>query len=180
MLLPCRCQLALPRCLGAHLGRDRGSCGVLLWRCGSAQPAAGRGSAAQAAATEEPTVLLDLAECGDLPRLRRALAAGGAPDAADQHGTTPLLVAIRNGHEEVAEALVRSGADVNRPGAWGHTPLMYATIWGRPRLVGFLLACGADPRSSDARGLTAAQHADRNVQPEAAELLRGALAPEGG
>ncbi len=86
-----------------------------------------------------------------------------------QSGFTPLLLAVRGGHIDAAQALLRAGANVNRriaPGVeWRHagydaklrpgaTPLHVAVENGHFELAARLLDAGADPRASDRQGYT--------------------------
>ena len=44
----------------------------------------------------------------------------------DPDGSTPLIVALMNGHWDTAKLLIDSGADVNMWDWWGQTPLYMA------------------------------------------------------
>ena len=116
-----------------------------------------------------------------------------------------LMLAALKGHEQIAEKLVKRGADVNKTG-WaplhyaasagnvaiiamliensayidaespnGTTPLMMAAMYGTPEAVKLLLQEGADPTLKNAQGLTALQFAERGVRPDALELLAAAI-----
>jgi hypothetical protein len=114
---------------------------------------------------EEPLqdALLRAALAGDLQAVRAALEAGAAIDCVTYDGmfewnilgATPLWLAIRKGHFEIAEHLLRSGADVNRGskdgchGSGKCTPLRVAAAFGHPGLVRRLLERGADPLFED-------------------------------
>ena len=67
-------------------------------------------------------------------------------------GLTPLLFAVRDGHDRAVSTLLEAGADVNRVSTGDRTsPLLMATINGRFDLAMRLLAAGADPKlASDA------------------------------
>ena len=100
-------------------------------------------------------------------------------------GESPLMLAILKGQQDVAENLIKKGADVNKTG-WtplhyaassgqlsmislllensayidaespnGTTPLMMAAMYGTPAAVKLLLEEGADPQLKNQRGLTA-------------------------
>jgi hypothetical protein len=60
------------------------------------------------------------------------------------NNTTPLLMAIRLGKDEIAEMLLQGGAEVNKPGAWGLTPLMYAAVYGRVGVAKLILERGGE------------------------------------
>jgi len=61
-------------------------------------------------------------------------------------GLTPLLHAVRQGHEEAAFALLDGGADINQPSAGDRTtPLLMAAVNGQFDLALRLLERGADP-----------------------------------
>jgi ankyrin repeat protein len=63
------------------------------------------------------------------------LAFGKWPDKPDSRGVTPLMLAAELGDAESAEALLKAGADPNRPGPGGDT----ATSIARERRHGALL-----------------------------------------
>ena len=72
-----------------------------------------------------------------------------------QGGLTALLHAVREGHRDVAMALLDAGADVNRVSRGeGVSPLLVATINGHFDLALELLEGGADPTVADAAGTT--------------------------
>ena len=83
-------------------------------------------------------------------------------------GVTPLHVAaLFNPNPDVAEVLIRAGADVNAEGGIGgtSTPLFFAAASNdNPAMVELLLRSGADLR-------WAAQHAARNENPEIMRIL---------
>ena len=104
-------------------------------------------------------------------------------------GTTPLLLALRLGRDDVAEVLLERGADVNLPGAWGLTPLMYGAVFGRETAVSTMLSRGGaavDVHAADAHGSTALAHAQAERQHAIVALLvehisaHGGAAPEAG
>ncbi len=70
-------------------------------------------------------------------------------------GLTPLLLAVREGHEGATEALLAGGADINQVSAGDQTsPLLMATINGWFDLGLELLQRGADPKVASAAGAT--------------------------
>lgn len=74
--------------------------------------------------------------------VRLLLEAGADPQARDEAGYTPLLVAAERGHVEVAKALVRAGADV-RDEVGDTGPLALARRGRHARMVGLLRQLGA-------------------------------------
>ena len=44
----------------------------------------------------------------------------------NNHGETPLHIAAREGHIDIAELLINKGADVNAKNNYGKTPFDYA------------------------------------------------------
>ncbi|KAF1997425.1 ankyrin, partial [Amniculicola lignicola CBS 123094] len=63
-------------------------------------------------------------------------------NAADRWGRTPLLAAIRNGHQDVIVLLMLhpNTTDVDRPDKDGYTPLAEAIRSGHDDVVEYLLA----------------------------------------
>jgi uncharacterized protein len=118
---------------------------------------------------------------------------------------SPLMLAALKGHQKIAEALVKRGADVNKTG-WaplhyaassgslpiiamliensayidaespnGTTPLMMAAMYGTPEAVKLLIDEGADVQLKNAQGLTALQFARRAERANSVELIVTAL-----
>lgn len=61
----------------------------------------------------ETTPLCDAGNAGRLSKVQKLLDDGEDPNEGDEHGYTPLLCALLQGHLDVAEALYEAGADVN-------------------------------------------------------------------
>ncbi len=124
------------------------------------------------------------------------------PDARNNLGETPLMIAALKGREDWVNALLRLDADVNKTG-WtplhyaatgGHaqlvkqlleqhayidaespnksTPLMMAAMYGNAETVKLLLNEGADWRLKNDKGMTALDFAVNGQRPDAAKLLR--------
>lgn len=107
----------------------------------------------------------------------------GASLEADRFGIPPLIHAIRSCREDVAEELIKVGADLNeRENTALQTPLHEAAI--RPQCLNTLnalLDAGADPRMLDCAGEDALTHAKSfakqfgDVDPRAFKILKSAL-----
>lgn len=90
---------------------------------------------------------------GDVSELARFLASGADANARDAKGRTALLIAAREGHRDVAQALLTAGAEVDaRSEGMNVTPLMAAAQRGDLPFVRLLLEAGADPNASSRNG----------------------------
>jgi len=118
--------------------------------------------------------LLMAAGKGDTAGLKRALQRGADPNAPASSRTlspwerivqalrhrsaaqsTPALLVAMQGHSNLAEILLKHGADPNCHGVRGTPALMDAVATYDLRLVGELLAHGAKPNAANADGDTA-------------------------
>lgn len=61
-----------------------------------------------------------------LPEVAQAIAQGGAVDALDREGRTPLFYAAMAGELEIIAELIRHGANVNAQDKRLETPLHFA------------------------------------------------------
>ncbi len=137
------------------------------------------------------------------PKVARVLVESPKIDlnALNTQGESPLMLAALKGQLELANQMVKKGADVNKTG-WtplhyaattgqlavirllienhayidaespnGSTPLMLASMYGTPEAVKLLLDEGADPTLKNQQGLTAVQFAQRASRPDAEELI---------
>jgi ankyrin repeat protein len=66
------------------------------------------------------------------------LAFGKWPDKADSTGMTPLMIAASLGQTEIAEALLKAGADPQRAGPGGATAISIARERKDAALLGLL------------------------------------------
>lgn len=117
------------------------------------------------------------------------------------NGESPLMLAALKGYQDLAEKLIRKGADVNKTGwtplhyaaSGGHlslislllensayidaespngtTPLMMAAMYGTPAAVKLLLREGADPQLRNQQKLSALQFAQRGNRPDSVEAI---------
>lgn len=110
-----------------------------------------RGNAVSAGATPiSAAAFRGSAECVS------ALAAAGAKlDAGlPGDGRTPLFMAVLEGHEAAAAALLDRKADPDRAANDGATPLFMAVLKSQVNLIKLLVKHGADPQATTARGDT--------------------------
>ena len=122
-------------------------------------------------------------------------------NAVNAQGESPLMLAAIKGHFDLAQKMIRKGADINKTG-WtplhyaastgqlkmigflleqnayidaespnGTTPLMMASLYASPESVQLLLDQGADPLLKNEQGLTALQFAERGKRVDAVALL---------
>jgi hypothetical protein len=118
--------------------------------------------------------LLDAAESGSLAQARALLAARVSPNARDDTGMTPLMVAVIHGHGEVARLLLDAGADVNARDGSGATALMLAANNDRVGLLQTLVDRRADVNVRTRAGWTALTYAAWKGHPAAARRLLAA------
>src|SRR5687768_4453978 len=104
---------------------------------------------AGAARGDDGEDLREAARRGELARVRTLLDKGVKPDVPGRHGTTALMVAVGEGHMEVARLLVERGADVNaRERFFNSTVLANAARAKNPELVRWLLEKGSTDADS--------------------------------
>ncbi|GBL91973.1 Ankyrin-3 [Araneus ventricosus] len=85
------------------------------------------------------------------------------PNACNSYGTTPLhVLCLTNDYCEVADELIKSGAQVNAANHFGSTPLHFAVIHRNEWMVRVLIEHGADVNLQDMNGNAALHFAVRN------------------
>jgi Ankyrin repeats (3 copies)/Ankyrin repeats (many copies)/Ankyrin repeat len=123
------------------------------------------------------TVAFEQARAGRWDALMDTLRADSPwPEAQDRDGATLLTLAARQGRLDVANELLRRGADVERRGLWGLTPLGAAAMGGHALIVQALLRAGAQPERWSANGHTPLQLASRGGHVMAVRALLAAKA----
>jgi len=119
------------------------------------------------------TALHIVVKRGDMTYLRFLLAKGADPNAKDDKGITPLLLAATTGESEMIQLLVTSGANVNLGNSSGETPLIRAVQNRDLATARILLTAGADPDQPDLlAGKSAREYATDDARsPAMAKLM---------
>jgi hypothetical protein len=99
---------------------------------------------------------------------------GAEVDRRGPSNITPLIAAIQLGFADIADVLVRAGADVNASTITDEdlTPLMAAARQGDNEIVRLLLSRGADPVRPDHLGQTAAEYAKAAGHDDIAAMIQ--------
>ncbi len=84
--------------------------------------------------------------------------------SVDGNQRTVLYVAARSGYEDIVEALVQKGADVNHRQRDDSTPLHVASFYNQKNIVTMLLIYGADMTLKNIYGNTPLDEADSDVK----------------
>lgn len=101
------------------------------------------------------TLLMKMAEAGDLELVTLLLNKGANPDNVAGNGETPLLLASKEGNAEVVKLLLDNNAHIDATRCDGVTPLMLASGYGHIHAAKLLLDRDADIHAYDAWGNTA-------------------------
>jgi len=110
---------------------------------------------------------------GEEPTLKQ----GENPQNVNVHNDqkeTPLYVACKKGRLDVAELLLKNGADANFANLYGYTPLYWASERGDESIVKALLAANADPNILTTYNHTALSRAKLKGHTEIEYLLEKA------
>ena len=112
---------------------------------------------------------------GDRAAVAKLLEAGVHPDYSDasHNGAYPLHRCGWRGFPEIAEMLLKAGANVNCKNANGATPLHNCAITNQPAVAKVLLDNGADPTIKMRDGKTALDIAKGSSR-EVADLITSA------
>jgi ankyrin repeat protein len=98
--------------------------------------------------------LLKAALEGNVEKVEELLSKGADPNVKDEDGNTPLHLAIKANHLQIARLLVERGADVNARNKRGKTPLHIAAERSNEEAVALLVEKGADVNAKDESMLT--------------------------
>jgi ankyrin repeat protein len=120
--------------------------------------------------------LADAAERGDVPAVRALIAQKIDVNATRIDGTTALHAAVHADRLEIADLLIKAGANAAVKDRYGVTPLYLAAVNGNAEMIRRLLDAGVDANTTDPGGETALMTAARTGATAALRLLldRGA------
>jgi uncharacterized protein len=114
----------------------------------------------------------DAARRGDRAAVQAALTRKADVNLAQPDGTTALHWAVEHDDLEMADLLLRAGAQVTVRTREGVTPLQLASINGSARMIDRLVKAGADPKAPfSATGDTALMMAARTGKTDALRVL---------
>jgi ankyrin repeat protein len=124
----------------------------------------------------EPVVLVDAAARGDQATVRALIGRKIDVNAAGVDGMTALHAAVNADRMDIADMLLRAGANAAAADRYGVTPLYLASLNGNANMIRRLLDAGVDPDAVDPGGETALMTAARTGAPAALRVLleRGA------
>jgi hypothetical protein len=126
------------------------------------------------------TPLLTAVNAGNAEGARALAMRGADVNAVDEAGQTPLLLAVRQGSQELVGLFMEKGAKPNISEArTGKAALHEAALRGYSGVVQTLLASGADKNAKDKDGRTALSYALKYGNTSAADVLRKNGAEEG-
>ncbi|TSK14555.1 Ankyrin-3 [Bagarius yarrelli] len=103
--------------------------------------------------------------------VQQLLQHGAAPDSTTTSGYTPLHLAAREGHKDVAAILLDQGASLSITTKKGFTPLHVAAKYGKIEVANLLLQKRAPPDASGKNGYTPLHIAAKKNQMEIATTL---------
>jgi ankyrin repeat protein len=106
-------------------------------------PAPNAASVASSRSAPQPAALQSAAASGDTAQTTVLLNQGAALDARDDHGRTPLMLAVMQGRLDVVRLLLDRGADPTIADGAGRTPLQQAKQQNLREIAALLERAGA-------------------------------------
>lgn len=103
---------------------------------------------------QQDEALLAAARKGDLPEVKRLIAAGASPNVQDASKVTPLMLAAKGGHIDIVRELLAARADPNAKDAKGLPAIYYCGGVAQPSIIADMIAAGARPDERDPEGDT--------------------------
>lgn len=125
-------------------------------------------------AAGDPVALSNAARLGDWQTVRSLLAAGSRGDGvngADRDGTRPLHWAVRADEMEIADLLLKAGADATAQNRLGLTALNLAAANGNGAMIRMLLDHGANANQVEKSGETVLMVAARSGSADAVRAI---------
>ncbi len=110
----------------------------------------------------DPRRLFSLVRGNELAELKQWVRKGASLDQLDEHGDSPLIVALQSGHRKLAHWLLDRDRQATRPGPLGERALLIASRVDDEAVVDALLQRGIDPNARDEAGNTALHVATRH------------------
>jgi len=98
----------------------------------------------------------EAAEKGNIEAVKQHIAAGTDVNGKSTAAPTPLFFSVRYGQKEVAELLIKEGAEVNAKDNYGETPLTYA--FDNKEIVEMLISNGANVNTRGEENITPLMH----------------------
>jgi serine/threonine-protein phosphatase 6 regulatory ankyrin repeat subunit B len=106
--------------------------------------------------------LLEAAQEGNISAVKYYITHGENINRENEKGYTPLMLASENGREDIAEFLIKKGADINTKSLKdGQTALILASENSHIEIVKMLIKAGADVNAQNDEGQTSLMHASR-------------------
>jgi hypothetical protein len=106
-------------------------------------PSQDAGRVARSRSAPQPAALQSAAASGDTAQTTALLNQGAALDARDDHGRTPLMLAVMQGRLDVVRLLLNRGADPSIADGAGRTPLQQAKQQNLREISALLERAGA-------------------------------------
>ncbi len=111
---------------------------------------------------------------GDTAGVKRLIESGTNPDEGQFFGAPPLLLALAQGHDEMARIMINGGANLRLTDAGGNTALMWAAYneLGDAQMVELLISKGLPVDAANKAGETALTWAMKRGYTPAVQVLR--------
>jgi ankyrin repeat protein len=115
--------------------------------------------------------LVDAVKMRDLAAVQKLLAVRADVNATQPDGTTALHWAAHQDAADIAQALIRGGANAKAANRYGATPLWLASVNGSAAVIEVLLEAGADANAASPEGETPLMVAARTGKVDAVRVL---------
>ena len=115
--------------------------------------------------------IADAAQRGDRAAVQKLILQKVDVNSTQVDGATALHWAVYHQDAELADMLIRAGANVKAANRTGMTPLAMASLYGNAGLIDRLIKAGADAKQKGPNGETMLMFAARNGNPQAVQVL---------